>query len=248
MGGNVSGLNHTGDVPSAIQTPSAQVMESAYETVLVIALGIIEELTAQYACQKSDAQAMGTVTLTGSAIVTMAGQGNHSTAAFVHQRLSAVVTGRVTTTTKPTKTSLVFAMTISLDKIAAKHAPLWKVKSVDYMAFAIVILLLSFRVFASRDISGIALLLYAWTLMNAFLALMNVFRPRNASTHQGPIAVNAPLLWVGPSMAKPATTLMSANTQMSVILRPPALTSRGDLTAVVTLDGVEKVHIPSVLI
>lgn len=80
MGGNVSGLNHTGDVPSAIQTPSAQVMESAYEMVLVIALGIIEELTAQYACQKSDAQAMGTVTLTGSAIVTMAGQGNHSTA------------------------------------------------------------------------------------------------------------------------------------------------------------------------
>lgn len=120
MGGNVSGLNHTGDVPSAIQTPSAQVMESAYEMVLVIALGIIEELTAQYACQKSDAQAMGTVTLTGSAIVTMVGQGNHSTAAFVHQRLSAVVTGSVTTTTKPTKTSLVFAMTISLDKIAAK--------------------------------------------------------------------------------------------------------------------------------
>lgn len=106
------------DVPGVIQSLSALVMGSAYEMARVTALVTIEVPTARCAGQTSDAQAMEPVTSMGTATVNMAGQGNRWTVVFVYQRLFAVVTGRVTTTWRLTKTNLVFVMTSTLGRTA----------------------------------------------------------------------------------------------------------------------------------
>ena len=118
----------------------------------------------------------------------------------------------------------------------------------DLMATATVIRLPCIRAFASRDTSRTALLPHARILMNAFLAPTIVSHQPNALTHQGRIAVSVLHSWAGPSMADPAMTLMSANTQMSATLRPRALIILEDLNAVATQDGEDKGSILYVLI
>ena len=117
----------------------------------------------------------------------------------------------------------------------------------DLMVTATIIQGHCIHAFASLDISGTVLLPYARTLMNAFWVPTIASGQPNASTHQVLITVSALPSWAGPSMADPATTLMSASTQMSATHAPRALITLGDLNAFATQDGEDEGNILYVL-
>lgn len=93
---------------------------------------------------------------------------------------------------------------------------------------------------ASRDISGMTVLLPVMTLTSVSLAPTTVSHQPDASIHQGPTAASALRSWDGRSMVNRATTPTNATILMSVTHKLHASITLEDLTAAVILDGEDK--------
>lgn len=108
------------------------------------------------------------------------------------------------------------------------------------MAIATVVHMQSNPAFASQDINGTTLLSPAWILTSVSLTCTIACHQPDASTRQGRIDVSVLPSWGGPLMAKAATILTNASTQMCVTNRLRVSIIQVDFTAVVTWAGVDK--------
>ena len=92
----------------------------------------------------------------------------------------------------------------------------------------------SIHAFAIQDINGTIILSHVWIPTSVSLAQTIVCHLPDASIHQGLIAVSVLPSWAGHLMAKAATILMNASTQMSATHKLRASIIQVDLNAVVT--------------
>ena len=110
----------------------------------------------------------------------------------------------------------------------------------DLMVIATVVHVHSNPAFASQDINGTTLLSLAWILTSVCLTRTIACHQPDASTRQGRIDVSVLPSWGGRLMAKAATTLMNASTQMCVTNTLRVSIIQVDFTAVVTWAGEDK--------